>query len=230
MATNFRNSAGTDFDDLFDPYVTGTVPPNTAFRTSNGVDLAGRYAPISFGSKGPDVGFRTSAGTDVSNLWAAYGTAHYGPAGVVATSDHGASPYAEIAWYFRTDAQILCEATGNSSATGGSYPLSAASGKEVRFYGTVHGLRDSGTTGKLTGTGVSFTAATPPGNSASFDTGWISTQSNTVAKLVASCQSSSGLGAAQIDGTVNVQSRDVGTGANLMTTTTTFQCIADGVA
>lgn len=77
MATNFRNSAGTDFDDLFDPYVTGTVPPNTAFRTSDGVDLAGRYAPLSFGTKRADVNYRTSAGTDLSNLWAAKGTAQY---------------------------------------------------------------------------------------------------------------------------------------------------------
>ena len=77
MATNFRNSAGTDFDDLFDPYVTGTVPPNTAFRTSDGVDLAGRYAPLSFGTKRADVNYRTSAGTDLSNLWAQKGSAVY---------------------------------------------------------------------------------------------------------------------------------------------------------
>lgn len=77
MATNYRNSAGTDFDDVFDPYVQGTVPPNTAYRTSDGVDLAGRYAPLSYGSKAPDVNYRTSDGTDVTNLWAAKGTAIY---------------------------------------------------------------------------------------------------------------------------------------------------------
>lgn len=77
MATNFRDSSGTDFDDLFDPYVTGTVPPNTAFRTSDGVDLAGRYAPLSYGSKRADVNYRTSAGTDLSNLWAQKGSAIY---------------------------------------------------------------------------------------------------------------------------------------------------------
>lgn len=77
MATNYRTSAGTDFDDVFDPYVQGTVPPNTAYRTSDGVDLAGRYAPLSYGSKAPDVNYRTSDGTDVTNLWAAKGTAVY---------------------------------------------------------------------------------------------------------------------------------------------------------
>ncbi len=77
MATNFRDSSGTDFDDLFDPYVQGTVPSATGFRTSDGTDLAGRYAPLSYGSKRADVSYRTSAGTDVTNLWAAKGTAVY---------------------------------------------------------------------------------------------------------------------------------------------------------
>lgn len=77
MASGFRNSAGVDFDSLFDPYQQGTAPAATGFRTSDGVDLAGRYAPIAFGTKGPDVGYRTSAGTDLSNLWAAAGTATY---------------------------------------------------------------------------------------------------------------------------------------------------------
>lgn len=77
MATNYRNSAGTDFDDIFDPYVEGTKPADTGFRTSDGVDLAGRYAPLSYGSKAPNVNYRTSDGTDVTNLWAAKGTASY---------------------------------------------------------------------------------------------------------------------------------------------------------
>jgi hypothetical protein len=77
MPVGFRNSAGVDFDSLFDPFVTGSPPANTGFRDSAGVDLAGQYAPIAFGSKGPDVGFRTSGGVDVSNLWAALGTAAY---------------------------------------------------------------------------------------------------------------------------------------------------------
>lgn len=77
MTTGFRNSAGTDFDSLFDPYVQGTKPANTGLRTSDGADLVNRYAPISFGTKGADVGFRTGGGQDVSNLWAAKGTATY---------------------------------------------------------------------------------------------------------------------------------------------------------
>lgn len=82
MAVGYKNSAGVDFDLLFDPYVQGTPPAATGYRNAAGVDLAGRYAPISFGTKGPNVGMRTAAGVDVSNLWAAFGTAAYVIAGL----------------------------------------------------------------------------------------------------------------------------------------------------
>lgn len=75
MPVGYRNSAGVDFDDLFDPDVQGDGPTAPFLRTAAGVAV--RYADISYGSKGPNVGYRTSAGVDVSNLWAAKGTARY---------------------------------------------------------------------------------------------------------------------------------------------------------
>jgi hypothetical protein len=66
-------SASVDFDDLFDPDITGDGPQ------AAGVLIGGvpaRYAHIQYGSKRPDVGV-TNAGVDVSNLWAAKGTATY---------------------------------------------------------------------------------------------------------------------------------------------------------
>lgn len=77
MPAGYRNSAGIDFDELFDPYVQGEKPAPTGYRTSDGADLCERYAPLAYGSKGPDVGYRNSAGLDLSNLWAARGTAQY---------------------------------------------------------------------------------------------------------------------------------------------------------
>lgn len=77
MPSLFRDAGGADFDDLFDPYVQGSVPAATGFRTSDGTDLAGRYAPLAFGSKRADVNMRNSAGVDLTNLWAAKGTASY---------------------------------------------------------------------------------------------------------------------------------------------------------
>lgn len=112
MATNFRNSAGTDFDDLFDPYVAGTVPSNTGFRTSDGVDLAGRYAPLSYGTKRADVNYRTSAGTDLSNLWAAKGTATYVtdgglPSGLNCTRGYSSSALTvSVDFSFRSDGSV----------------------------------------------------------------------------------------------------------------------------
>lgn len=67
---------GVDWDDLFDPYVTGTPPAATGFR-SLGVDTAGRYAPIAFGSLRADVLCRIVSTADVKTLWAAKGTATY---------------------------------------------------------------------------------------------------------------------------------------------------------
>lgn len=75
MPSGYR-SGGVDFDDLFDPYVTGTPPAETGFRVA-GVDTAGRYAPLVYGTQRADVGYRIAGGADVATLWAAKGTASY---------------------------------------------------------------------------------------------------------------------------------------------------------
>lgn len=77
MSTGFRNASGTDFDDVFDPYVQGTKPAATGYRTSDGVDLNQRFAPLAFGSAAAVQGYRISSGADVNTLWAAKGTASY---------------------------------------------------------------------------------------------------------------------------------------------------------
>lgn len=84
MPTPFAAN-GVDFDDLFDPYVTGTVPADTGYKMPGGADLAGRYAPLSFGTKRADVGYSVD-GEDVTNLWAAKGTALYVTLDVVPAS------------------------------------------------------------------------------------------------------------------------------------------------
>lgn len=65
MAVGYRNSAGFDFDLLFQP--GDTQAPG--FRRSDGSNL--RYAPRGATAKIPDVGFRDSFGVDLSNLWMA---------------------------------------------------------------------------------------------------------------------------------------------------------------
>lgn len=80
MPVGFRNAAGVDLEQLFDPDVVGDGPTAPFLRTAAGTPL--RFAALSYGSKGPDVGFRTSAGVDVSNLWARAGSASYGIPGL----------------------------------------------------------------------------------------------------------------------------------------------------
>ncbi len=77
MATIYRNSASTDFDDLFDLNQSGQYAANVNMRTSDGTDLSRRYEVVSYGAKRADVNYRNSAGTDVTNFWAAKGTAVY---------------------------------------------------------------------------------------------------------------------------------------------------------
>ena len=79
MATRYYDSAGYDFDDVFDAYVEGSKPALTGYRTSDGTDLADRFAPLSFGSKRGDIDYRISSGADVTTIWAAKGTASYAP-------------------------------------------------------------------------------------------------------------------------------------------------------
>lgn len=157
MATNYRNSAGVDFDDLFDPYVQGTIPSSTNYRTSDGVDLAGRYAPLSYGSKAPDVNYRTSAGTDVTNLWAAKGTAQYSlpfhgqtysadataPTGATGTTSATVTLSINSDGTWQITRSISGSATGNGTTVLGSgtwLPSGASAGNyEVQFAGSGSG-------------------------------------------------------------------------------------------
>lgn len=207
MATNFRDSAGTDFDDLFDPYVTGTVPPNTAFRTSDGVDLAGRYAPLSYGSKRADVNYRTSAGTDLSNLWAQKGSTTYLPAEITAesTTTSGATPTAIITFTVKTDGTLDVATVGVTDTSGsGVYRYAAnSSAYDFRMFssGVVGQRTSSGSSSIITGKGaVSVKYPLAPGSTQAFDTGWITAADDAAEFLRVRCTSATGAGLSEIGG------------------------------
>lgn len=63
MTSNFRNSAGTDLDDVF--YVNNSNAGALGFLIYNGQDLGNRYPS---GSLGYNVGYKNSAGTDIGYL------------------------------------------------------------------------------------------------------------------------------------------------------------------
>jgi hypothetical protein len=75
MASGYRNAAGVDIDDIYDPDIVGDGPVATGFRKSDGSLL--RYAAIQYGSKAPDIGYRLANGADLSTLWAKKGSAQY---------------------------------------------------------------------------------------------------------------------------------------------------------
>lgn len=79
MATGFLISNGTDLDDVFDPYVTGTSPSTTGYLLSSGTDINTRYAPLSYGSAAAATGYQLSTAADLNTLFAAKGTAKYWP-------------------------------------------------------------------------------------------------------------------------------------------------------
>lgn len=101
MPSNFRLVA--DWDDVFDPYISGTKPGLTGYRVG-GQDVRDRYAPISVGQKADDVNARVDS-VDISNFFAKKGTAVYasptaglpGLIAVVRTSD--SSPLSASAFF-----------------------------------------------------------------------------------------------------------------------------------
>lgn len=223
MATNYRDSSGTDFDDLFDPYVQGSVPANTAFRTSDGTDLAGRYAPLSYGSKRADVNYRTSDGTDVSNLWAAKGTAAYvqaPPFGAYSCDSGGThNTYVSFTLKLYTDGTwsiVLAATPGGVGGNGGFTDGSPLSGKwlitgtpveyEIRVTANVH-LSGIGDEGYTAGTGGWV-------NAASADMTFIAHMGNYI-------NGGAETGFASTTGSYTVEIRRVGTGL-IYTSVATF--------
>lgn len=75
MTDGYRNSAGVDASQLYDPDVVGDGLNATWLRRSDGTTL--RYAAAKYGSPGPALGQRDSSGNDVGPQWAAKGTAQY---------------------------------------------------------------------------------------------------------------------------------------------------------
>lgn len=75
MTSGYRNSAGTDTDNLFDPDVVGDGPSATGYKKSDGTLL--KYAAAKYGTVGPNTGYRLSNGVDIATLWAVKGTAKY---------------------------------------------------------------------------------------------------------------------------------------------------------
>lgn len=241
MATNYRNSAGTDFDDLFDPYVTGTVPPNTAFRTSDGVDLAGRYAPLSYGTKRADVNYRTSAGLDLSNLWAQKGSAIYFPANIASnsTTTSGVARSANITFTVKTDGTMAVGTVGTTNSFGsGIYRFAADStAYDFRMFSTaLFGQRASpASSATVTGKGgVSLAYPNTPGSTLTFDTGWVTAAADDAnAFLTLACASAanagySGIGSASGSArSVTFQVRRKSDSVVVTTWTTNVDCLAD---
>lgn len=73
--SGYRNSAGVDTDNLFDPDVVGDGPSAAGFRKSDGSLL--RYAAAKYGQPGPTIGYRASNGADIGPQWCKKGTASY---------------------------------------------------------------------------------------------------------------------------------------------------------
>lgn len=64
MASNYKNSAGTDLDNLF--YIDNGNSGALGFRIPDGTDLGNRYTSMS--TLGYSLGFLNSAGTDIGYL------------------------------------------------------------------------------------------------------------------------------------------------------------------
>jgi hypothetical protein len=76
MTSFYRNPAGSDWDDLFEPETSGNGIGDNFYRRNDGSVI--RYAARSLGGKIPDVAYTSSLGYgDVTNMWAGRGTVAY---------------------------------------------------------------------------------------------------------------------------------------------------------
>lgn len=138
MASGYKNAAGTDFDDLFDPDVVGDGPTASGFMKADGTLL--KYAAAKYGTVGPNVNFKLASGADVATLWAKKGSASYALPingdNFVAHSDGTISSAmdANIAVQIKSDGTYLVTCVGNGSVTPGASGTWLPSGQSVSDY------------------------------------------------------------------------------------------------
>lgn len=133
MANSYRNAAGQNPEDVYDPDVIGDGPTaaigGIGYRDSSGVLL--KFAARAYGSAAPNHGYRLSDGRDFSALWAKKGTASYNDSIVIpfgtysATSTDSHDAGSTITFTISPDGTwgIIMQALHEPSGTSGS-PLS----------------------------------------------------------------------------------------------------------
>lgn len=75
MTSGFRNAAGQDADDVYDPDVVGDGSPGAGFRNASGQNI--RYASSRYGQPGGVLGCRNDGGADYGPGWSSKNTANY---------------------------------------------------------------------------------------------------------------------------------------------------------
>lgn len=166
MASGFRNAAGVDTDDLYDPDLVGAGPQATGFRRADGATL--RYASATYGTPGDAMGFRLSDGRDIGPLWAKKGTASYWSVIHQEAPGYNRPTTSGVAWIGSAECRITFSPDGylrQQSLRNGSWQSdntskfvtgsNAASGYQVRLAWAITQNRYTGT-----GTAASFIGAT----------------------------------------------------------------------
>ncbi|HEV2681721.1 MAG TPA: hypothetical protein VGV14_14545 [Rhodanobacter sp.] len=155
MAFSYRNAAGLNPEDVYDPDVIGDGPDaaisGIGYRNAAGVLL--RFAALKYGSAAANHGYRLADGRDFSALWAKKGTASYndavlgtfGPYNARSSSSHDTG--ASFTLVFKTDGTFAVTMTslqGSSKSgtptSGGWHKAPAAgvgNGYEIQFIATM---------------------------------------------------------------------------------------------
>lgn len=174
MANSYRNVAGQNPEDVYDPDVMGDGPVaaigGIGYRNAAGQLL--KFAAKQYGSAAPNHGYRIADGRDFSALWAKKGTASYalpingqtfeasgqalsGQEGTItATAQFGANSdgtYSVIRSGTNGGSSVL--ASGSWRTQGG-----ASSDYQIQFTLTVGGTSGTGSTGNTATTYTSLAA------------------------------------------------------------------------
>lgn len=141
MPISYRNVAGQNPDDVYEPDVMGDGPSaaigGIGYRDAGGVLL--KFAALSHGTAAPNHGYRLADGRDFSALWAKKGTVAYNIAGLQGNLYSVGGTASGVAG--QPGASVNCALAFNSN---GTYSLTASVVSSGGSGGSMSGFPASG--------------------------------------------------------------------------------------
>lgn len=220
VANTYRNAAGLNPEDVYDPDVIGDGPTaqigGIGYRVAGGVLL--KFAKLSYGTAAPNHGCRLADGRDFSALWAKKGTAVYTLPinGGSYTASRNTRGDAKLVFNMKNDGtySVVRSLTGSSDST-------LASGTWLPSGGVVGGYKCAFTVT------VGSNTTSGGGNNSTANSA-VTSQSLSTSQSASATSQSILVGDMAEQFVTVVMRLYTSAGALLSTTTIYFHCVSDG--